>query len=120
MPKKSSGKKLTTTTNEYKGRDLESLKDSFVSHLEYSLAKDEYSATKHDCFKSLALLVRDRVVERWIETQQAYYKHDAKRVYYLSLEFLMGRTLGNSLINTGLYENVSRALIDLGYDMEEL
>ncbi len=120
MPKKPSGKKLTTTTNEYKGRDLESLKGSFVSHLEYSLAKDEYSATKHDCFKSLAFLVRDRVVEKWIETQQAYYKHDAKRIYYLSLEFLMGRALGNSLINTGLYENTSRALVDLGYDLEEL
>jgi len=121
MPKKSSSSKtLTTTTNELQGRDLKSLINSFIFHLEYSLAKDEYSATQHDCFKSLALLVRDRIVERWIETQQAYYKHDAKRIYYLSLEFLMGRTLGNSLINIGLYENVSRALIDLGYELEEL
>jgi starch phosphorylase len=127
MPKKKSSikkptaaKKLTTTTNELQGSDVDSLRKSFIYQLEYSLGKDEYSATKHDSFKSIALLVRDRVVERWIETQQAYYKHDAKRIYYLSLEFLMGRTLGNSLINIGLYGEASRALIELGYDLEEL
>ena len=91
---KSAGKKLTTTTNRLQGRDIESLKESFIYHLEYSLAKDEYSATQHDRCKSLALLARDRIAERWIETQQAYYREDAKRVYYLSLEFLMGRALG--------------------------
>ncbi|MBN2078310.1 MAG: glycogen/starch/alpha-glucan phosphorylase [Spirochaetes bacterium] len=102
------------------GRDVESLKKSFIHHLEYSLAKDEYSATDHDRFHSLALLARDRMVERWIETQQAYYREDAKRVYYLSLEFLMGRALGNSLINHGIYDEAGRALMDLGYDMEEI
>ncbi len=121
MPKKpSAGSKLTTTTNELQGRDIESLKKSFIHHLEYSLAKDEFSATKHDCFKSLALLARDRLVERWIETQQAYYREDAKRVYYLSLEFLMGRALGNCLINEGLYDEAGQALRDLGQNMEEL
>ncbi len=111
---------LSTTTNRLQGRDIESLKESFIHHMEYSLAKDEYSATKHDRYKCLALLARDRLAERWIETQQAYYREDAKRVYYLSLEFLMGRALGNSLINTGLYGDTGRALADLGYDMEEL
>src|SRR3990172_6897543 len=97
MPKKTShGKKLTTTTNELQGRDIKSLQEAFIYHLEYSLAKDEYSATRHDCFQSLALLARDYLAERWIETQQAYYQNDAKRIYYLSLEFLMGRALGNS------------------------
>ena len=121
MPKKKTGsEKLTTTTNPHEGRDVESLKQSFVHHLEYSLAKDEFSATIHDRYKSLALLARDRLVERWIETQQAYYRDDAKRVYYLSLEFLMGRTLGNSLINTGLYDDADRALKELGYDLEDL
>jgi glycogen phosphorylase len=121
MPKKlSSAEKLTTTTNELMGRDVESLKNSFVYHLEYSLAKDEYSATKRDLFSSASLLARDFLAERWIETQQGYYHHDAKRVYYLSLEFLMGRALGNSLINTGLYGETEQALKDLGYDLEEL
>lgn len=121
MPKKqTTGSKLTTTTNELQGRDVESLKKSFIHHMEYSLAKDEFSATRHDCFKSLALLARDRLVERWIETQQAYYRDDAKRVYYLSLEFLMGRALGNCLINEGLYDEAGQALRDLGHDLEEL
>jgi starch phosphorylase len=121
MPKKTShGKKLTTTTNELQGRDIKSLQEAFIYHLEYSLAKDEYSATRHDCFQSLALLARDYLAERWIETQQAYYQNDAKRIYYLSLEFLMGRALGNSLINEGLYDTTYKALMELGYDMEEL
>lgn len=117
---KSAGKKLTTTTNSPLGRDSASLKESFLYHMEHSLAKDEFSATPYDCYKSLALLARDRIAERWIETQQAYYQEDAKRVYYLSLEFLMGRALGNSLINTGLYNDADRALTELGYKMEEL
>ncbi len=121
MQKKNIGSgKLTTTTNPHEGKDFESLKQSFIHHLEYSLAKDEFSATIHDKYKSLALLARDRLVERWIETQQAYYRDDAKRVYYLSLEFLMGRTLGNSLMNAGLYDDAHRALMELGYDLEEL
>lgn len=116
----STGKKITTTSNPYKGRDVESLKLSFVNHLEYSLAKDEYSATKNDLYHSLALTTRDRMTERWIETQQTYYDEDVKRVYYLSLEFLIGRTLGNSLINTGTYENADQAMSELEYDFCEL
>ncbi len=113
-------KKLTPSTNEFQGADMESLQRSFVNHLEYSLAKDEYSATDMDFFTSLALLTRDRLIERWIETQQTYYKQDAKRVYYLSMEFLMGRALGNSLINLGLYDKTHQAMHDLGYKLEEL
>ncbi len=120
MARTKSGTRLTTTTNELLGRDVESLKKSFIHHLEFSLAKDEYSATEHDRFYSLALIARDRMVERWIETQQAYYRADAKRVYYLSLEFLMGRALGNGLINEGIYEETGLAVKELGYDMEEL
>lgn len=100
--------------------DPESIKVSFVNHLEYSRAKDEYSATSHDLYSSIALVTRDRLIERWIETQQSYYDNDAKRVYYLSLEFLMGRALGNSLISLDLYDTASRALTELGYNMEEL
>jgi len=112
--------KLSPSTNRLRGMDVRSLQESFVAHLEFSLAKDEYSATEHDLFTSLALLVRDRLIERWIETQQAYYKEDAKRVYYLSLEFLMGRTLGNSLINLEMCDHMHQALEELGYDLEEL
>jgi glycogen phosphorylase len=96
---------------------------SFTNHLLYSLAKDQYSATARDRFISLALTARDRLIERWISTQQRYYKKDAKRVYYLSAEFLMGRALANNLINLGLYETARDGLkmlnLDLGHLLEE-
>lgn len=118
--KKTVKKKLTPSTNPPQGRDIESIQHSFVNHMEYSLGKDEYSATDHDLYSSIALTTRDRLTERWIETQQAYYKAKAKRVYYLSLEFLIGRTLGNSLINLDLYDETSKAMEELGYDLEEM
>jgi starch phosphorylase len=111
---------LTPSTNPFSGTDPESLMISFVNHLEYSLGKDEYSATKRDLFKSLALTVRDRLFERWIETQQEYYHKAVKRIYYLSLEFLIGRTLTNALINLGLYENAAQSMRKLGVEIEEL
>jgi starch phosphorylase len=100
--------------------DVESLKESFVHNLEFALAKDEFSATDRDKFNSLALTVRDRLVERWIETQQNYYRQKCKRVYYLSLEFLIGRALGNAVINLGLERNVEQAMRELGTSLEEL
>ncbi len=102
------------------GRDRDSIVRDFINHLEFSLAKDEFTATKQDCFKAIAYTTRDRLIEDWILTQQEYYKQDAKRVYYLSLEYLIGRTLGNSLINQGLYRETSAALHDLGLDLEDI
>ncbi|MBF0431760.1 MAG: glycogen/starch/alpha-glucan phosphorylase [Fibrobacteria bacterium] len=104
----------------YQGTDVAALEKSFLNHMRYSLAKDKYTSTQNDYYSSLALSVRDRLIEKWITTQQKYYEVDAKRVYYLSLEFLIGRTLGNSLINLGLYENAWNAIKNLGYDLEEI
>ena len=91
-----------------------------MAHVEYSLAKDRYSATKLDAFRALALVVRDHLIERWLKTQRAYYDNDAKRVYYFSLEFLIGRTLGNSLVNLNLLEECHEAMHELGYSLEEI
>ena len=93
---------------------------SFLEHLEYTLGKDKYSATKYDSYNALAYAVRDHLVERWLDTQQAYYNSDNKRVYYISMEFLMGRTLGNSLINLGVLQEFRDALTSLGYDFDEI
>src|SRR5713101_186173 len=93
---------------------------SFTNHLLYSLAKDQYTATALDRYMSLALTVRDRLIERWISTQQRYYKKDAKRVYYLSAEFLMGRALANNLINLGLLEVARDAMRMMGLEVSHL
>ncbi|RMH69918.1 MAG: glycogen/starch/alpha-glucan phosphorylase [Gemmatimonadetes bacterium] len=100
--------------------DVASLKQSFINRLTFSIAKDEYSATALDRYQSVALAVRDLLVERWIKTQQAYYDQDVKRVYYLSLEFLIGRLLGNNLINLGIFKQVEQALQELGYRLEDI
>ena len=104
----------------HKGMNADSIQMSFANHLEYSLSKDQYTATSRDLYYSLALATRDRLVERWIHTQQCYYQHDAKRVYYLSAEFLMGRLLINNLISLGIYPEAQKAMEGLHIDLEEL
>src|SRR6185436_11135189 len=94
--------------------------NKFMEHRLYSLAKYQYSATIRDSYKSLALTVRDRLTERWIQTQQRYYKRDAKRIYYLSAEFLLGRALTNNLINLGLYDTARQAMRMSGIDFDDL
>ncbi|TMA28618.1 MAG: glycogen/starch/alpha-glucan phosphorylase [Deltaproteobacteria bacterium] len=93
---------------------------SFTNHLLYSQAKDQYTATPRDRFMALALTTRDRLIERWIATQQRYYRKDAKRVYYLSAEFLMGRALANNLINLGLSEVARDAMRMMNLDIADL
>ena len=93
---------------------------TFSNHLLFSQAKDQYSATTHDRFMSLAFTVRDRLVERWIATQQRYYDKDVKRVCYLSAEFLMGRALKNNLINLGLDDAAREALRMLGVSLDDV
>ncbi len=103
-----------------KGTDWKSIQISFANHLEYSLSKDQYTATDRDLYLSLALSARDRLIERWIRTQQLYYNHDVKRVYYLSAEYLMGRLLVNNLINLGIYKDTKRAMEELNIDLDDL
>ncbi len=103
-----------------KGLDAQSIQLSFANHLEYSLSKDQYTATNRDLYLALALSARDRLIERWIKTQQKYYKQDVKRVYYLSAEYLMGRVLTSNLINLGMYEQTRRAMEELSIDLDSL
>lgn len=107
----------TKTKNE---SDEQYLKRAFIFHLTYSLSKDKYSATERDYYTSLAYAVRDRLTEKWIETQQSYYNKDVKRVYYLSLEFLIGRTLSNSMVNLALSDNAKIMLNELDHDIEDI
>uniref|UniRef100_A0A452TMV2 Alpha-1,4 glucan phosphorylase n=1 Tax=Ursus maritimus TaxID=29073 RepID=A0A452TMV2_URSMA len=96
------------------------LKKSFNRHLHFTLVKDRNVATPRDYYFALAHTVRDHLVGRWIRTQQHYYEKDPKRVYYLSLEFYMGRTLQNTMVNLALENACDEATYQLGLDMEEL
>jgi len=94
--------------------------EAFAHRMMYSVAKDQYTATEFDVFQALAFAVRDRLMERWFRTQSAYYRADARRVYYLSLEFLMGRALVHNAINLRARDAYARAMRELGCDLEAL
>lgn len=96
------------------------LKKAFNRHVHYTLVKDRNVATPRDYFFALAYTVKDHLVGRWIRTQQHYYEKDPKRVYYLSLEYYMGRSLTNTMVNLGLQNACDEALYQMGLDIEEL
>ncbi|MDE1920861.1 MAG: glycogen/starch/alpha-glucan phosphorylase [Candidatus Omnitrophica bacterium] len=98
----------------------DAIKLSFQMNREYTLSKDQYTATMHDNFLALSLAVRERIVERWIKTQQSYHKKNARRVYYLSMEFLIGRLMGNNMYSLGIEKQVAEAMDELGLDLEEV
>jgi starch phosphorylase len=100
------------------GRDRESIRKSIADGLVYALGKDPCTATPRDWFHATASSVRDRLVERWLETARRQQASDAKRVCYLSMEFLTGRLLSNSVMNLGLYDECREALssLELDYD----
>uniref|UniRef100_UPI00398E725D glycogen phosphorylase, brain form-like n=1 Tax=Pristiophorus japonicus TaxID=55135 RepID=UPI00398E725D len=100
--------------------DVVELKKSFNRHLHFTLVKDRNVATPRDYYFALAHTIRDHLVGRWIRTQQHYYEKDPKRIYYLSLEFYMGRTLQNTMVNLGLENASDEAIYQLGLDIEEL
>merc|ERR1712241_1125544 len=96
------------------------LKRAFNQHLHYTLCKDRNVSTTRDYYFSLAHSVKDRLVARWIRTQQRWYETDPKRVYYISLEFYMGRALQNTMVNIGMQGSCDEAMYQLGLDIEEL
>ncbi|KAM5129050.1 glycogen phosphorylase, liver form [Mantella aurantiaca] len=100
--------------------NVSELKKGFNRHLHFTLVKDRNVSTTRDYYFALAHTVRDHLVGRWIRTQQYYYEKDPKRTYYLSLEFYMGRTLQNTMINLGLQNACDEAIYQLGLDIEEL
>lgn len=90
------------------------------NHLIFSCFKSSPTATPRDWYGSTAYTVRDHVVERWAKTSQSYYDEKPKRIYYLSLEFLIGRMLTNAALNLGIEPEVRDGLVALGRDMESV
>ena len=100
--------------------DPESLRRAVATRLLYGVGKYPDIAHAADWYQAVAGVVRDRLVERWMETTRAQYAADAKRVYYLSMEFLVGRALSNSLHALGLYDTLAGAMREMGLDLDEI
>lgn len=92
----------------------------FNQHLHYTYGYDRHSAGANEYLKSLSTTVKDHLMSKWLRTQQTWYKEDPKRVYYLSMEFYMGRTLGNTLVNLGIQKAVENAMYEFGLNLDEL
>ena len=102
------------------GMDPESIRTDFIRHLKHTLGRDRFSATPHDRYLALALATRDRLMEGWIRTQQTHHLRQVKRVYYLSMEYLTGRSLGNNVINLMMEDAVREAMADVALDWIDL
>jgi len=96
------------------------LRQDIIRHARYAVGKAQDDLTATDYFKAVALAVRDKLVDGLLQTEERYHNADAKRVYYLSMEFLMGRSLRNNLTNLGIYDACRDALRDFGVELHLL
>jgi glycogen phosphorylase len=99
---------------------LSEIKSAILARLRLAIGKDAGMATRHDWYKAAALALRDRIVHRWLTADKQSYDSGRKRVYYLSLEFLIGRLFTDALNNMGLLALFEAALGDLGVDLSDL
>src|ERR1700692_2061267 len=97
----------------------ESMKQSILHQLKFSLAHDVQSATKRDWWLATSKAVQERIIERMLATQAVDKHQGVRRVYYLSLYFLIGRLFSNGLYNAGVYKETEQALKELGLNMDE-
>jgi starch phosphorylase len=110
----------TECEQHHTGNDSHSVQQSFLDHVRYSRGRNAETSTPHDRFLALALMVRDRLANRWLRTQRRYHEQDVKRAYYLSAEYLLGRTLGNNLIAINLLDTARSSLKEVGVDLDQL
>ena len=100
--------------------DKKAIDEDFLRYYNRTLGRDKQHCTSHYLYEALAYTVRDRLMERWKETRFAYEEKGARRTCYLSLEFLMGRSLSNAMLNLGITDAVTRMLYDYGIELEEV
>ena len=101
-------------------RGVADFKRAVANKLIYAVGKDPAAAKPEDWLHAAQLAVRDQLVERWMATTRAQYEQDVKRVYYLSMEFLIGRTFTNALLALDLQSTMRQALADFGVDLEKI
>ena len=102
------------------GMQAATLKQAVMDHLRYSVGRLTTAATSHDYYHALALAVRDRMQQRWMNTTQTYFDLNSKLACYLSAEFLMGPHLGNNLMNLDIEQEARTALVELGLDLDDI
>ncbi len=102
------------------GMDKEDFIADFKRYYSHRLGRDARCRSPHYAYEAISLAVSDRLIERWKQTYNTYREEDCKKAFYISMEFLMGRTLSNAMINLGITNVVEKALYDLGLEIEEL
>ena len=117
-PKSQAAKKVAVKST--KKNTKMDLKLSLENHLKFSMFKTDLVSTPRDWYATSAYSVRDSVVDRWVKTSTNYYDKDVKRIYYLSLEFLMGRMLSNAALNLGINDELKSGLDALGKNLENV
>ncbi len=117
---KDKSEKIWRIMESYIPRDKQSIQKSIIRHIEYTLARTRFSLDKQIIYQGTSLSVRDRLLEAWNDTQSVIKINDPKRLYYLSIEFLLGRLLQNALINLNMEDKYKEALNELGYKIEEV
>jgi starch phosphorylase len=110
---------MIASTGEFYDSAIAVFHRSIQRHIRYSLGKSWDGLSYHDLFRALSLAVREYLIDGMLATEARYDQSDAKRLYYLSMEFLMGRSLGNNLYNLGLFDLCQETLTNMGYDLEE-
>ena len=106
-----------TTVSVRKVFDKEEFKEMVRDNVKTLYRKTVEEASQQQIFQGVCYAVKEAIIDDWLATQAAYKKAGAKTVYYMSMEFLMGRALGNNLINLTVYEGVKEALDELGFDL---
>ncbi len=97
--------------------DKEAFKKEVISNVKTLYRKTIEEATQQQIFQAVSFAIKDTIIDQWIATHKEYEKQNVKTVYYLSMEFLMGRALGNNLINLTCYKEIKEALDELGFDL---
>lgn len=112
--------KLHASTLPDLGMDNKHLEADFKRYYGHRLGRDENCRTLNYAYQALSMAIGDRLTERWKKTYNTYKAEDCRKAYYFSMEFLMGRTLSNAMLNLGINDAVEKAMYDLGLELEEL
>jgi starch phosphorylase len=120
MTLKSENNSLLKIEDDRTGLDKETLKRAYLDHLYYIQGKVPESASKWDQYLALSYTIRDRIMQRWLQSLQEFKKSSPKTIAYLSAEFLLGPHLDNNLINLDLKVTMKEAMEELGLDLDEL